>query len=187
MNNSKKNRELNQANKFDVSRKLNAIQVKRLLLVILSMFLMTAFYSCKKASEKVGEKMIEKSIGDDATVDIDYEKVTIETEEGKFTTDAKATNWPKEIPKDIPEFKNGKVTAVTTQDVNGSNNWVIIFGDLSENALEDYKTNLKGEGFTIIFSTTAGMGGHMAAEKDKYNVMLMAAEGDATVTVGVKN
>lgn len=166
---------------------LNVNHVKRLLLVILSMFLMTAFYSCKKASEKAGEKMIEKSIGDDATVDIDDEKITIETEEGKFTTDAKAKDWPKEIPKDIPEFKNGKVKAVNTQEVNGSNNWVIIFGDVSENALEDYKTTLKGEGFTIVFSTTAGTGGHMAAEKDDYNVMVMAAEGDATVTVGVKN
>ena len=167
-------------------KKLNAIHVKRLLLAILSMFIMTTFYSCKKASEKASEKMIEKSIGDDATVDIDDEKVTIETEEGKFTTDAKAKDWPKEIPKEIPEFKDGKVTAVTNQDVNGSNNWVIIFGDVTDNALEDYKTTLKGEGFTIVFTTTAGTGGHMAAEKDNYNVMVMAAEGDATVTVGVK-
>ena len=30
------------------------------------------------------------------------------------------------------------------------------------------------------------MGGHMAAEKDNYNIVIMAAEGDATVTVGVK-
>ena len=159
-------------------KKLNAIHVKRLLFVILSIFMMTTFYSCKKASEKASEKMIEKSIGDDATVDIDDEKVTIETEEGKFTTDAKAKDWPKEIPKDIPEFKDGKVTAVTNQDVNGSNNWVIIFGDVTDNALE--------EGFTIVFTTTAETGGHMAAEKDNYNVMVMAAEGDATVTVGVK-
>ena len=167
-------------------KKLNAIPTKQIFLVILSLFVMTAFYSCKKASEKASEKMIEKSVGDDATVDIDDEKITIETDEGKFTTDAKATDWPKEIPNDVPKFTKGKITAVTTQEINGSNNWVIIFEDVSENAIEDYKTTLKSKGFKIIFTTTAGTGGHMAAEKDNYNVMVMSADGDATVTVGVK-
>ena len=167
-------------------KKLNEKHTKRVLLVILSLFVMTAFYSCKKASEKASEKMIEKSIGADASVDIDDEKITIETDEGKFTTDAKATSWPKEIPNDVPQFTKGKITAVTTQEMNGANNWVMIFGDVSENAIEDYQTTLKGEGFNIVFTTTAGTGGHMAAEKDNYSVMVMSADGDATVTVGVK-
>ena len=167
-------------------KRLNLIHPKRVFLLILSLFVMTAFYSCKKSAEKASEKMIEESIGDDATVDIDDEKITIETDQGKFTTDAKAKEWPKEIPNDVPKFTKGKITAVTTQEMGASNNWVIIFGDISENAIEDYKTTLKSEGFTIVFSTTAGTGGHMAAEKDKYNVVVMAADGDATVTVGVK-
>lgn len=171
---------------MNLMKKLTTLNCKRVFLVILAMSLITTFYSCKKASEKAGEKMIEKSIGDDVEVDIDDEKITIETKEGKFTTDARAKVWPKEIPDDVPEFTNGKVSAVTTQEMGASNNWVIIFGDVPENALEDYKTKLKGEGFTIVFSTVAGMGGHMAAEKDNYNVVIMAAEGDATVTVGVK-
>ena len=167
-------------------KKLNTIHTKRVFLLLLSLFVMTAFYSCKKSTEKASEKMIEKSIGDDATVDIDDEKITIETDEGKFSTDAKAKEWPKEIPNDVPKFTKGKVTAVTSQEMGASNNWVIIFGDISENAIEDYKTTLKSEGFTIVFSTTAGTGGHMAAEKGNYNVVVMAADGDATVTVGVK-
>ena len=167
-------------------RELNAIHIKRVFLLILSLFVMTVFYSCKKSAEKASEKMIEKSIGDYATVDIDDEKMTIETDEGKFTTDAKAKEWPKEIPNDVPKFTKGNVTAVTTQEMDKSNNWVIIFGDVPENALDDYQTKLKGEGFTIVFNTSAGMGGHMAAEKDNYNIVIMAAEGDATVTVGVK-
>jgi len=147
---------------------------------------MTAFYSCKKASEKASEKMIEKSIGDDAEVDINDEMITVKTDEGTFTTDANAKDWPQEIPKDVPEFTNGKVTAVTTQLMDDSHNWVIVFGDVPENAIEDYETTLKGEGFTILLTTLAGTGGYMTAEKDNYNVVVMAAEGDATVTVGVK-
>ncbi len=167
-------------------KKLISLNCKRVLLVLLSLSLMTAFYSCKKASEKASEKMIERSIGNDAKVDINDEKITVKTDEGTFTTDANAKDWPKEIPKDVPQFTNGKVTAVTTQSMGDSNSWMMVFSDVPENAIEDYKTTLTGEGFTIVLTTTAGTGGYMTAEKDNYNVVVMAADGDATVTVGVK-
>ena len=167
-------------------KKLTVLNSKRVLLVLLSLSLMTAFYSCKKAAEKASEKMIEKSIGDDAEVNINDDMITVKTDEGTFTTDAKAKDWPQEIPKDVPEFTNGKVTAVTTQVMGDSQNWVIVFEDVAENAIEDYKTTLTDKGFTIVLTTTAGTGGYMTAEKDDYNVVVMAAEGDATVTVGVK-
>ena len=50
--------------------------------------LLTAMNGCKKAAEKTNEKLIEESIGGDAKVDIDDQKVVIETDEGTFTTDA---------------------------------------------------------------------------------------------------
>jgi len=154
--------------------------------IILILALLTTSYSCKKASEKKAEKMIEKSIGNEATVDIDKEKITIQTEDGKFISDVNAKIWPIEIPEDIPIFADGKVTAVSNQEMDDSNNWVIIFEDIPKNALENYKTKLKGEGYTIVFSTSAGTGGHVAAEKGDYNIMIMEADGNATVSVGVK-
>jgi len=163
----------------------NSILFKRnKVFIIFLLALLTTFYSCKKATEKNAEKMIEKSIGNEATVDIDKDKITLETDKGKFTTDAK--EWPSEIPKEVPMFTDGNLTAVTNQEMNDSNNWVIIFGDIPKNALQDYKTKLTGEGYTIVFSTSAGTGGHVAAEKGNYNIMIMEADGNATVSVGVK-
>ena len=159
---------------------------KNWVLIILLLALLTTFDSCKKASEKKTEKMIEKSIGNDATVDLDKEKISIETEEGKFTSDVSAKEWPTEIPKDVPIFTDGKVTAVTSQEMEDSNNWVIIFGEIPKNALENYKTKLKGEGYTIVFSTSMGTGGHVAAEKGDYKIMIMETDGNATVSVDVK-
>lgn len=145
------------------------------------------FQSCKRASEKTSEKIIEKSFGDDADVDIDDEKVVIKTDEGTFTTDAAMNSWPTEVPGEIPEFKYGDVIAVTTQEVDGANNWVIMFENVPADALQEYKKALESEGFKINFTTTAGTGGHLAAEKGELAVMLMAGEGNATVTIGSNN
>ncbi len=145
--------------------------------------LLTAMNGCKKAAEKTNEKLIEQSIGGDAKVDIDDQKVVIETDEGTFTTDANVHSWPKDVPSDVPEFKEGKVMGATTQTMEGANNWMILFEAVPNKALEDYKKQLENAGFAISFTTVAGTGGQLAAEKDDLSVMLMMGDGNATVTV----
>lgn len=140
--------------------------------------------SCKRAVEKTTEKIIEKSIGDETEVAIDDEKVVIKTDEGTFTTDGTVNSWPKEIPGDVPEFKDGTIISVTTQEMDGNNNWVVIFEDVPQTALVKYKEQLENEGFEIKYTTTAGTGGHLAGEKGKRTVMIMVGDGNATVTVG---
>ncbi|MDX5583615.1 MAG: hypothetical protein QNK20_01605 [Aureibaculum sp.] len=167
-------------------KKLITIHTKRVFLLILSLFVMTVFYSCKKSAEKASEKMIEKSIGDDASVDIDDEKVTIKTGEGTFTSDATIKIWPKDIPDEIPQFDHGTIVNVTTQNMDDSNNWVVIFEEVPGSAIEKYKADLKSKGFKINFVTTAIAGGHLAAEKDNIIVSVMSGEGNAAVSVGVK-
>lgn len=164
----------------------SVINYKWVFLVLLSMTLMAPFYSCKKASEKTTEKIIEKSIGDDATVDLDDEKVTIKTDEGTFTSDATIKTWPSAIPDEVPTFDEGTIVNVSTQEMEDSNNWVVIFEDVSEPALEKYQTDLKNKGFKINFITTSGVAGHLAAEKDNIIISIMSGEGNAAVSIGVK-
>ncbi len=155
-----------------------------MMMVLLVFAATTIFNSCKRAAEKNSEKIIEKSIGDDAKVDIDDEKVVIKTDEGTFTTDATVYSWPKEVPGDVPEFKDGKVISVTTQEMNDAKNWVIIFEDVPQTALKKYKEELETEGFKINYTTMVGNGGHLAAEKGKLAVVVMVGDGNATVTLG---
>lgn len=140
--------------------------------------------TCKRTAEKTSEKMIEKSIGEDADVDIDKEKVTIKTEEGTFTADASISSWPEEIPADVPEFKHGNIISVSTQEMGDSKNWVVMYEEVPPSALVKYKEDLENKGFKISYTTMVASGGHMAAEKGELAVMLMAGEGNATVTVG---
>ena len=159
---------------------------KNLTLSILSFTLFIFINSCKKTSEKATEKMIEKSIGNDANVDIDDEKVTIKTEEGTFTTDANTNSWPDNISNDIPEFKYGEIISVTTQEMDEGNGWMIIFEEVSKTALSDYQTELKKKGFKITNMTTYGTGGMISAHKDKLIVTIISGDDNATVSVSAE-
>jgi hypothetical protein len=161
-------------------KKLNVL---RTFFFLGAMMLMTTINGCKQAAEKTNEKLIEASIGGDAKVDIDDQKVVIETDEGTFTTDANVHSWPTDVPNTVPEFKEGKVMGATTQTMQGANNWMIMFEKVPNKALENYKKQLENAGFTISFTTVAGSGGQLAAEKDDLSVMLMMGDGNATVTV----
>ena len=164
----------------------NPISLTRVMAILVAISLVTVSTSCKRAAEKTQEKIIEKAIGDKAKVNLDDEKIVIETEEGTFTADATLQSWPKEIPNEVPEFKNGKIVMVNTQNMEEGKNWVIIFEDVSPNEAAKYKENLESNGFKINFTTTAGTGTHFAAEKDNITVMLMGDEGGASITVGIK-
>ena len=162
----------------------NLFNVKPILLFFLCFALLTISYSCRRAAEKTSDKVIEESIGNEAKVDIEDEKVTIKTEEGTFTTNTSVSSWPGEIPDDVPEFKNGKVISVTAQETDGDNNWVVIFEEVPEGALEKYKEELENTGFKINYTTMTGSGGYLAALKNKLSVVVMTGEGNATVTIG---
>ena len=165
----------------------NPISLTRVMAILIAISLVTVSTSCKREAEKTQEKIIEKAIGDKAKVDLDDEKIVIETEEGTFTADATTQSWPKEIPNEVPEFKNGKIVMVNTQNMEEGKNWVIIFEDVSPNEAAKYKENLESNDFKINFSTTAGTGTHFAAEKDNITVMLMGDEGGASITVGIQD
>ncbi len=172
--------------KYNQMKHFNPINLTRVLALFAAISLVTVFTSCKRAAEKTSEKIIEKSIGDKVKVDLDDEKIVIETEEGTFTADATLQSWPKEIPNEVPEFKNGKIVMVNTQNMEEGKNWVIIFEDVSPNEAAKYKENLESNGFKINFTTTAGTGTHFAAEKGEITVILMGDEGGASISVGVK-
>lgn len=142
--------------------------------------------SCKRAAEKTQEKLIEQSIGDNADVDIDDEKVVIKTDEGTFTTDASQHNWPSEIPDDIPEFTKGNIVMINTQEMPDGNNWVVMFENVPEGSFKAYKKQLENVNFNINFTTEAGSGYHFAAEKDNFIVMLMGDEKGASITITIQ-
>ncbi|TFG78326.1 MAG: hypothetical protein E4H26_02570, partial [Flavobacteriales bacterium] len=110
--------------------------VFRTIFLFIAVALVLPLNGCKQAAEKTSEKMIEESIGGDAKVAIDDQKMVIETEEGTFTTDTNVRSWPNDVPNSVPEFKEGKIMGATTQTMEDANNWMIMFEEVPNKAEE---------------------------------------------------
>ena len=164
---------------------ISLIRTTQVYIVMLAVAVMFAFNSCKKASEKTGEKLIESAIGHDADVDMDDEKIVIKTDEGTFTSDATANSWPDAIPNDVPEFKDGKIVNVSTRELEESKNWNLLFEEVGDKALNDYEAKLKENGFKVSSITMGGTNSHITAEKDELIVIVMGGEGMASLSVGI--
>lgn len=158
-----------------------------LILVFATIFML---FSCQNKSEKAGEKLMENALenatGKDANVDIDKEKAVIETDAGRIEVDGNAKSWPNEIPAEIPEFKLGKVDAVTTSNFDDTKAWVIAFSELQDGFLDKYDALLKEKGFETMLMKMGDKGGSITAESDKYNVFLMGGEGTLSLSVSIK-
>jgi len=132
------------------------------------------------------EKALENATGNEADVDLSSGKAVIQTGDGEVEIDSNAKSWPSEIPGEVPEFKFGKVKAVTTSIIDGSKSWNIAFEEVQDGFLDKYEAQLKEKGFETIIMKMGDKGGTITAESDKYSVFLMGGEGNLSIGVTVK-
>lgn len=160
-------------------------------LVVLTFVFTVLTISCQKASEKTSEKLMEKALenatGQKADIDLEKGKAVIQTGDGEVEIDSNAKSWPSEIPGDVPEFKFGKVIAVTTSIMDGGKSWNIAFEEVQDGFLDKYEALLKEKGFETIIMKMGDKGGTITAESDKYDVFLMGGEGNLSIGITVKN
>lgn len=148
------------------------------------------FFSCRSGSKKAGEKVMENAIenatGEDAKVDLNKDKIVIESGGNRTEVNGQATSWPKEIPDEIPEFKHGRVEAVTTSTMDGTHVWTVAFKEVPDDFLENYEAQLKEKGFETTIIKSGDKVGSIMAETKKYSVFLMGGEGTVSISVSVK-
>ncbi len=170
-------------------KSLVTIKLKQIVLLLLTLFalvLMTMISSCKKSAEKAHEKIMETAIGNNADVEMDDEKIVVKTDEGTFTSDATVRTWPKEIPRDVPEFKDGKIVNVSSQIVKEGKNWTLLFEEVDDKTLNEYEAKLKKNGFKVNSITMGGTNAHVTGEKGDLFVVVMGGDGMASLSVGTE-
>lgn len=149
----------------------------------------TLFYglpSCKQAGEKTQEKALEKAIeqggGEKADVDIDDQKITIESEEGKMQINAGANQWPKDAPAEVPELKTGQIAGTTTSESDQGRNWSVRYTGVAVEELDKYGAILKSQGFKIN-TIKAAKGGMVSGEKGNIGVIFTVSEKVSSVII----
>ncbi len=115
--------------------------MKRNIFVISLMVIVSLLAGCgarQKLEDKVAEKLVEGALG--GNVDIKGDEVTIKGEGGDVTIGG--TEWPdSEIAKQIPEFKDGKITSSMKSD----NYMLIVIEEVKEKDFKPYYEKIKSE------------------------------------------
>jgi hypothetical protein len=134
----------------------------------------------KSAKEEMAGKIVEKAIkdntGKEATVDIQGNNIRIQTKDGTGEINV-TSNWPQDMPGDVPRFTMGKIKAVNKSDVGGTKNWNVVIDEAQEGALAKYADELKAKDWKIMTTTTVGSGGSvMATKKDLTAVIVFQTD-----------
>ncbi|NLO97117.1 MAG: hypothetical protein GX091_03435 [Peptococcaceae bacterium] len=117
---------------------------KALILCLVFIFIFT-LTGCKSPSEKAAEKLTEKILEDmtGGKVDVDGDKVTIETKDGSEIS-ISGNEWPKDkLAKYIPKL-DGNVTYVANSDAM----CMIIVEGIKNAEFEKYLERVKDAGYT---------------------------------------
>ena len=115
--------------------------MKRVGLITLALLLLCTLAGCKSPGEAIEEKIIEDITG--GKVEVDGDKVTIETEDGLQATIG-GGDWPADqMGAKIPKLETGKVAFVA----NAEETCTLIVGEIKQKAFEDYLDKVTGAGF----------------------------------------
>lgn len=122
--------------------------MKKMSIILLTLFLMFSLTSCKSASDVASEKLAEKGasemLGGDVDVDIDGDTVTVTGKDGNEVVMG-GTEWPADkIGGEIPELKKGTITYTANSDTD----CMISVDELADDDFQDYLNTVTQAGFT---------------------------------------
>ncbi|MFH1143653.1 MAG: hypothetical protein V1774_03830 [Candidatus Eisenbacteria bacterium] len=140
----------------------------------------------EKAAEEMAEQMIEKSGGGKVDLDHTGEKFSVKTGDYQMES-AAATEWPKDLPADIPAFTYGQVERIArgVETEGGRRSYNIWLRDVDPQALTKYDADLKQAGWETALVEMGDQGGMVSAQKEGWGVQFMHAKGDRRANVVV--
>lgn len=139
--------------------------------------------SPEKSAEKMMEKTLESGSGQETDVDINKDKITIETEGMKTEIDQEARSWPSGIPAGVPKPKEGKILRTSTTQATEADNWTVVYEDISTDMLDSYEAELKKAGFKTMIMKM-GDAGTVTGEKAPLIVsLIIGKKGEAILSV----
>ena len=108
------------------------------LVLLVLLIVILPLSGCKKAGEKINEELAE-GITEKYLEGITGGNADLDIEEGK---------WPQDIPKNVPEFKKGKIGSSSSITVSGTTQLSVLITGVAEKDFNAYTEDLVKTGFT---------------------------------------
>ena len=121
-----------------------------LVIAIVAILILAAFYTRTVAQRKFGdnivEQAIEKQTGAKVDIDTQDETIKIKSEEGEMEIGATA-QWPDDMPSDVPKFSAGSITAAVTNNDQSQKTWTVMIQNVDKESVDRYKAELENIGW----------------------------------------
>lgn len=160
------------------------------LLAAVFLFIWLGLPSCRQGGEKAQEKTLERAIeqggGGNADVDVDNQKITIESEEGKMQINTADNQWPSDAPPEVPKVTAGEIAGTTTSESARGRNWSIRFTGIGIEELDRYGALLKDNGFIKTSTMKAPKGGMVSGQKGNIGVIFTVSEKVSSLIITVE-
>lgn len=155
--------------------------MRKISYILIMIMMLSVFVGCgakQKMEEKVAEKIIEKAVGNNADIDVDGDKVSIKTEEGKVTFGS--TKWPdSKIAGKVPEFKNGKIVSV----MDSEDYMLVIIEEVKEKDFIDYYNNVKGTFKKDTYEAKSEDSISYTGQNDENIIIMISYTSDGTLSI----
>ena len=155
-----------EAGEHRVNAKREENDMSRICMTALVAIGLAAGGGCRKASEKLAEKMIEKSSGGKAQVSIDGDRISVKTKDGEMETAAGGNaTIPADFPKDVLVLKDAKILATTK--VPDAFSVQMQSAETVEKLVSRYEAEMKAQGWAQEASYNTGDATILSYSKDK--------------------
>lgn len=119
----------------------------------------------EQMAEKITEKILKKTTGDDVDVKVKGDKIEFEGKDFK-TQIEETTEWPQDMFAEVPKFTLGKIERVhKSREEGGMQKFNIFYIDLQDNAVNTYAELLRSTGWQASVMQAGGQGGMLNAQK----------------------
>lgn len=122
-----------------------------------------------KASEAMAERALESATGKDVDLSIEEEKVTIEGEGFKAEL-SQATEWPADVPPEVPEFEQGKVERVHKSEAEGRRSWNVYYTEIKADGPDRYAALLEQGGWKVQSMKMGDKAGMLSGERGNIGI-----------------
>ena len=107
---------------------------------------LVAGWAIKRFSEKATESIISAGTGADVDINSKDGSVNVESEDGSLSLGGKT--WPKDMPSDVPEFKEGEIATASAVKSGEGQSWSVDVSEVTKAEYDAYKSALTSKGFT---------------------------------------
>lgn len=138
-------------------------------------------------SESFVESIIESGTDGDVDFDADDGSLTITDDDGSTYSYGETTDWPDDMPSEVPEPREGTIVSSSKMTFDDSTTWTVSYEDTRVADFNAYQSLLENDGWTVDYEWEDSTGTWVTLTKGEFSVSLSFTVDDDSLVLMVSD